>query len=111
MARVPSAAELIEALRRDGESYEALAARLPISLSTVSRWKNESPRDWNNILTMLDLAGWLVVGGSTRADRAGAVTAADLAPALEQIADGLGKLDALVSAQSQRATGRRRRSA
>lgn len=43
----PSAAELLEELREPGESYESLAARLPISLSTVNRWKKRSPRDWD----------------------------------------------------------------
>lgn len=55
----PTAAELLEELREPGESYEALAARLPISLSTVNRWKKSSPRDWDTILTLLDRAGWL----------------------------------------------------
>lgn len=55
----PSAADLLEALREPGESYESLAARLPISLSTVNRWKKRSPRDWDTIMLLLDRAGWL----------------------------------------------------
>lgn len=55
----PTTADLIEALRKPGESYEALAARLPISLSTVNRWKRESPQDWDGLLQMLEAAGWL----------------------------------------------------
>lgn len=55
----PSAADLLEALRAPGESYESLAARLPVSLSTVNRWKKRSPRDWDTILALLSRAGWL----------------------------------------------------
>ena len=57
----PTTADLIEALRREGESYEDLAARLPISLSTVNRWKKRSPDDWEALLQMLEMAGWLNV--------------------------------------------------
>jgi len=63
----PSAAVLLEALRDPGESYESLAARLPISLSTVNRWKKRSPRDWDTILGLLSLAGWLDTDAIRRA--------------------------------------------
>lgn len=59
----PTTADLIEALRQPGEAYETLAARLPISLSTVNRWKKESPQDWDGLLEMLEMAGWLRLPG------------------------------------------------
>jgi len=71
----PTAAELLEELRRPGESYESLAARLPISLSTVNRWKRQSPRDWDTTLTLLDQAGWLTPPRHLAAARAEAVEA------------------------------------
>jgi transcriptional regulator with XRE-family HTH domain len=63
----PSTRDLIEALREPGESYEDLAARLPISLSTLNRWKRAAPRDWYPILEMLDRAGWLKYNGAATA--------------------------------------------
>jgi hypothetical protein len=61
---LPTTANLIEALRQpraDGrlESYEALANRLPISMSTVNRWKRDSPEEWDTFVGLLDEAGWL----------------------------------------------------
>jgi len=55
----PTTKDLLEALRNPGESYEALAARLPISMSTVNRWKKESPAEWDLYIELLDRAGWL----------------------------------------------------
>lgn len=54
-----SAADLLEKLREPGETYESLAARLPISLSTVNRWKKQSPRDWDTCIALLERAGLL----------------------------------------------------
>jgi hypothetical protein len=62
----PSAADLIERLRdvysdRDGTraSDEKLAGQLPITLSTLNRWKKGDTRAFDNIVLMLDEAGWL----------------------------------------------------
>jgi hypothetical protein len=55
----PTAAALIEKLREPGEAYEKLAARLPISLSTVYRWKKGDADDFKRIAGMLEDAGWL----------------------------------------------------
>lgn len=60
-----SAADVLERLREDGESYESLASRLPISLSTVNRWKKESPRDWDTIIQLLDAAGLISLEGGS----------------------------------------------
>lgn len=63
---IPSTAELLERLRRvlreEGQprlTDEALAGELPITLSTVSRWKKRPPRDYRHLMECLALAGWL----------------------------------------------------
>jgi len=69
----PTAAELIERLREvhqgDGKrlSDEDLASRLPISLSTLNRWKKNDAQGFQDIVWMLSTAGWLNTGGDGRA--------------------------------------------
>jgi hypothetical protein len=62
---IPSAADLIEELRcqtaedSDRLTDEQLAGRLPITLSTLNRWKKEDPRHYTSLMKMLRQAGWL----------------------------------------------------
>lgn len=73
----PTAAQLLERLRaiyesREGEalSDERLAARLPISLSTLNRWKKGDTRQFREIVQALDEAGWLSIGEDAPAKEA-----------------------------------------
>lgn len=66
MADVPSAPEVLAAIRQPGESWEKLAARLDVSVATINRWKKRSPRDWPTILGVLEAAGVLTQTGEPR---------------------------------------------
>ncbi len=59
-----TAADLLDRLRAvhgkgDHISDEKLAAKLPISGSTLARWKRSDPEHFQAIIEMLDQAGWL----------------------------------------------------
>jgi hypothetical protein len=101
-AGVTTARQLAKVLRLEG--YD--------SPKRIERWlRGENKPRYDETIALLDLAGWLKTDGA-KARRPAGVSAADLAPALEQIADGLEKLDALVSARSQpKPASRRGRSA
>jgi hypothetical protein len=69
----PTAAELIARLHEiyaeetGGKlSDEDLAGHLPITLSTVNRWKKADTEAFRDIVKMLDKAGWLTTGEATR---------------------------------------------
>lgn len=66
----PTAAQLLARLRaiyeqREGRSLsdEKLAGKLPISLSAFNRWKKGDTQQFNNIVEMLEIAGWLNTAG------------------------------------------------
>lgn len=72
----PTALQLIERLREiysaeaeERLSNEKLMARLPISLSTYARWKKKDTSSFDNIIEMLDRAGWLNTGADAPARR------------------------------------------
>lgn len=93
----PTAADLITRLREVHEeqagmslSDEKLAGRLPITLSTLNRWKKGDTRQFAEIVAMLDEAGWL-----TASTEAGGVARDDQEPSrspLEELQVGISRL-------------------
>jgi transcriptional regulator with XRE-family HTH domain len=90
MSRVTAAA-LIEHLRKvhgNGQplSDEKLAAKLPISGSTLARWKNGDTRAFDNIVEMLAQAGWI------NAETDAPVTSASSLDPLAKLSEGVAEL-------------------
>lgn len=106
MSRRPTAAALIKQLRAVHEkrvgrrlSDENLVAYLPISGSTLGRWKKKDTQQFDAIVEMLDDAGWLAE--STGGAEAQNSDDAALDRALEEIAQVLERLVTHVSEPEQ----------
>jgi hypothetical protein len=118
---LPTARDLIERLREihalPGEklSDEALAAKLPITGSTLARWKRRDPEKFSELVQMMTEAGWLNMGGDAHADvwrtrdplveLQATVEAQGLATtqALKALTVGIRKLERRIGAEAPRA--------